>query len=100
MAAIIALSLLGYNVICFTHLDLGIFCHCQFSEQNKFSEIEISNTYCMTLHRLQMTEAALALSEQKGHNMGEQLAHVKAEKEEQRERQSRDRKKEQEVLID
>lgn len=54
----------------------------------------------MTLCRLQMTEAALALSEQKSHNMGEQLAQVKAEKEEQRERQSRDRKKEQEVLID
>lgn len=27
LAAIIALSLLGYNVICFSHLDLGIFCH-------------------------------------------------------------------------
>lgn len=47
-----------------------------------------------------MTEAALALSEQKNHNMGEQLAQVKAEKEEQRERQSRERKKEQEVLRD
>uniref|UniRef100_A0A3B4XW35 Leucine rich repeat containing 45 n=1 Tax=Seriola lalandi dorsalis TaxID=1841481 RepID=A0A3B4XW35_SERLL len=45
---------------------------------------------------LQMTEAALALSEQKNHNMGEVLTRVKAEKEEQRERQSRERKKEQE----
>ncbi|XP_022621747.1 leucine-rich repeat-containing protein 45 [Seriola dumerili] len=46
--------------------------------------------------KLQMTEAALALSEQKNHNMGELLTRVKAEKEEQRERQSRERKKEQE----
>ncbi|XP_031179807.1 leucine-rich repeat-containing protein 45 isoform X2 [Sander lucioperca] len=45
---------------------------------------------------LQMTEAALTLSEQKNHNMGELLTRVKAEKEEQRERQSRERKKEQE----
>ncbi|XP_034716016.1 leucine-rich repeat-containing protein 45 isoform X1 [Etheostoma cragini] len=46
--------------------------------------------------KLQMTEAALALSEQKNHNMAELLTRVKAEKEEQRERQSRERKKEQE----
>ncbi|XP_008277558.1 leucine-rich repeat-containing protein 45 [Stegastes partitus] len=46
--------------------------------------------------KLQMTEAALALSEQKNHNMGELLSRVKAEKEEQRERQSRERKKDQE----
>ncbi|XP_073346450.1 leucine-rich repeat-containing protein 45 [Pagrus major] len=46
--------------------------------------------------KLQMTEAALALSEQKNHNMGELLTRVKAEKEELRERQSRERKKEQE----
>ncbi|KAK9529933.1 hypothetical protein VZT92_011479 [Zoarces viviparus] len=46
--------------------------------------------------KLQMTEAALALSEQKNHNTGELLTRVKAEKEEQRERQSRERKKEQE----
>uniref|UniRef100_A0AAQ5X2E6 Leucine rich repeat containing 45 n=1 Tax=Amphiprion ocellaris TaxID=80972 RepID=A0AAQ5X2E6_AMPOC len=46
--------------------------------------------------KLQMTEAALALSEQKNQNMGELLSRVKAEKEEQRERQSRERKKEQE----
>lgn len=44
-----------------------------------------------------MTEAALALSEQKNHNMGELLTQVKVEKEEQWERQSRERKKEQEV---
>lgn len=50
--------------------------------------------------RLQMTEAALALSEQKNHNLGELLTRVKAEKEEQRERQSRERKKEQEVHTD
>lgn len=47
--------------------------------------------------RLQMTEAALALSEQKNHNMAELLTRVKAEKEEQRDRQSRERQKEQEV---
>ncbi|XP_068440001.1 leucine-rich repeat-containing protein 45 isoform X2 [Clinocottus analis] len=46
--------------------------------------------------KLQMTEAALALSEQKNHNIGELLIRVKAEKEEQRERQSRERRKEQE----
>lgn len=46
--------------------------------------------------KLQMTEAALALSEQKNNNLGELLTRVKAEKEEQRERQSRERKKEQE----
>ncbi|XP_059180421.1 leucine-rich repeat-containing protein 45 [Centropristis striata] len=46
--------------------------------------------------KLQMTEAALALSEQKNQNMGELLTRLKAEKEEQRERQSRERKKEQE----
>lgn len=46
--------------------------------------------------KLQMTEAALALSEQKNHNMGELLTRVKAEREEQRDRQSRERKKEQE----
>uniref|UniRef100_A0A3B4XVT4 Leucine rich repeat containing 45 n=1 Tax=Seriola lalandi dorsalis TaxID=1841481 RepID=A0A3B4XVT4_SERLL len=51
-----------------------------------------------SLTALQMTEAALALSEQKNHNMGEVLTRVKAEKEEQRERQSRERKKEQERL--
>ncbi|XP_047464791.1 leucine-rich repeat-containing protein 45 [Mugil cephalus] len=46
--------------------------------------------------KLQMTEAALALSEQKNHNMGELLSRVKAEKEEQKERQSRERKKDKE----
>ena len=49
------------------------------------------------LFRLQMTEAALALSDQKNHNMGELLTRVKAETEDLRERQSRERKKEQEV---
>uniref|UniRef100_UPI0037E7B4B7 leucine-rich repeat-containing protein 45 n=1 Tax=Semicossyphus pulcher TaxID=241346 RepID=UPI0037E7B4B7 len=49
--------------------------------------------------KLQMTEAALALSEQKSHNMGELLTRVKAEKEQQRERQSRERKKEQEDSV-
>ncbi|XP_033964014.1 leucine-rich repeat-containing protein 45 isoform X1 [Pseudochaenichthys georgianus] len=44
----------------------------------------------------QMTEAALALSEQKSHNLGELLTRVKAETQEQRERQSRERRKEQE----
>ncbi|XP_042363361.1 leucine-rich repeat-containing protein 45 [Plectropomus leopardus] len=46
--------------------------------------------------KLQMTEAALALSEQKNHNLGELLTRVKVEKEEQRERQSRERKQEHE----
>lgn len=46
-----------------------------------------------------MTEAALALAEQKNQNMGELLCRVKAEKEEQREQQSRLRKKEGEVRI-
>ncbi|XP_063748453.1 leucine-rich repeat-containing protein 45 isoform X2 [Eleginops maclovinus] len=46
--------------------------------------------------KLQMTEAALALSEQKNHNLGELLTRVKSEKEEQRDRQSRERKKDQE----
>lgn len=44
--------------------------------------------------KLQMTEAALALSEQKNHNMGELLTQVKVEKEEQLERWSREKKKE------
>lgn len=44
-----------------------------------------------------MTEAALTLSEQKNHNMGELLTRLKAEKEELHERQSRERKKEHEV---
>uniref|UniRef100_A0A8D3BLW2 Leucine rich repeat containing 45 n=1 Tax=Scophthalmus maximus TaxID=52904 RepID=A0A8D3BLW2_SCOMX len=47
-----------------------------------------------------MTEAALALSEQKNHNMKELLTRVKAEKEEQREQQSKERKKEQEVRLE
>ncbi|TNN49577.1 Leucine-rich repeat-containing protein 45 [Liparis tanakae] len=46
--------------------------------------------------KLQMTEAALAFSEQKSHDVGELLTRVKVEKEEQRERQSRERRKEQE----
>lgn len=46
-----------------------------------------------------MTEAALALSEQKNHNIAELLSRVKAEKEEQREQWSVERKKEQEVHI-
>uniref|UniRef100_A0A8D3BUQ5 Leucine rich repeat containing 45 n=1 Tax=Scophthalmus maximus TaxID=52904 RepID=A0A8D3BUQ5_SCOMX len=50
--------------------------------------------------KLQMTEAALALSEQKNHNMKELLTRVKAEKEEQREQQSKERKKEQEVRLE
>uniref|UniRef100_A0A669CI09 Leucine rich repeat containing 45 n=1 Tax=Oreochromis niloticus TaxID=8128 RepID=A0A669CI09_ORENI len=46
--------------------------------------------------KLQMTEAALALSEQKNQNMGELLSRLKAEKEEQREQHSKERKKEHE----
>lgn len=44
-----------------------------------------------------MTEAALALSEQKAQSMGEVLSRMKAEKEEQKEQQSRLRKKQEEV---
>ncbi|KAM4524557.1 leucine-rich repeat-containing protein 45 [Odontesthes bonariensis] len=44
--------------------------------------------------KLQMTEAAIALSEQKNQSMGELLSRVRAEKEEQKEHQSRVRKKE------
>ncbi|XP_043958616.1 leucine-rich repeat-containing protein 45 [Gambusia affinis] len=46
--------------------------------------------------KLQMTEAALALSEQKAQSMGEVLSRMKAEKEEQKEQQSRLRKKQEE----
>ncbi|XP_069564902.1 leucine-rich repeat-containing protein 45 [Brachyistius frenatus] len=46
--------------------------------------------------KLQMTEAALALSEQKKQNMGELLSRLNAEKEEQRKQQSEERTKEQE----
>ncbi|XP_053196929.1 leucine-rich repeat-containing protein 45 [Scomber japonicus] len=49
--------------------------------------------------KLQMTEAALTLSEQKNHNMGELLTRLKAEKEERRAQQSRERKKEQEDSV-
>uniref|UniRef100_A0A3B4GNM3 Leucine rich repeat containing 45 n=1 Tax=Pundamilia nyererei TaxID=303518 RepID=A0A3B4GNM3_9CICH len=49
-----------------------------------------------SLTALQMTEAALALSEQKNQNMGELLSRLKAEKEEQREQHSKARKKEHE----
>lgn len=48
----------------------------------------------LMLRRLQMVEAALALSEQKNHNLGELLTQVKVEKEEQLERWSREKKKE------
>ena len=60
----------------------------------------VTLTHDVMVCRLQMTEAALALSEQKNHNLGELLTRVKAEKEEQRERQSRERRKEQEVRTD
>ncbi|KAM3859345.1 leucine-rich repeat-containing protein 45 [Diretmus argenteus] len=49
--------------------------------------------------KLQMVEAALALSEQKNHNLGELLVRTKTEKEEQRERQSAERKKDQEESV-
>ncbi|XP_062269746.1 leucine-rich repeat-containing protein 45 isoform X2 [Platichthys flesus] len=49
--------------------------------------------------KLQMTEEALTLSEQKNVNMVELLTQVKVEKEEQMERQSRERKKEQEDCV-
>lgn len=52
------------------------------------------------LFRLQMTEAALALSEQKAHDLGELLTRVKLEKAELRDRQSREIQKEQEVFTD
>uniref|UniRef100_A0A7N8YNY9 Leucine rich repeat containing 45 n=1 Tax=Mastacembelus armatus TaxID=205130 RepID=A0A7N8YNY9_9TELE len=50
--------------------------------------------------KLQMTEAALALSEQKNHNMGQLLTRVRAEKEEQREQHITERNKKQEVWTD
>lgn len=53
-----------------------------------------SDSNRLMLCRLQMMEAALALSEQKNHNMGELLTQVKVEKEEQLERWSREKKKE------
>ncbi|XP_030019004.1 leucine-rich repeat-containing protein 45 [Sphaeramia orbicularis] len=46
--------------------------------------------------KLQMVEAALALSEQKNHNMGELLTRVKTVREDQRQQHNRDRKREQE----
>ncbi|XP_051522528.1 leucine-rich repeat-containing protein 45 isoform X2 [Myxocyprinus asiaticus] len=46
--------------------------------------------------KLQMTEAALALSEQKSHDLGELLTRVKMEKTDLRDRQSREIKKEHE----
>ncbi|XP_059386364.1 leucine-rich repeat-containing protein 45 [Carassius carassius] len=46
--------------------------------------------------KLQMTEAALALSEQKAHDLGELLTRVKLEKAELRDRQSREIKREHE----
>lgn len=46
--------------------------------------------------KLQMTEAALALSEQKGHDLGELLTRVKLEKAELRDRQSKEIKREHE----
>ncbi|XP_046888788.1 leucine-rich repeat-containing protein 45 isoform X2 [Hypomesus transpacificus] len=49
--------------------------------------------------KLQMTEAALTLSEQKNHNLQELLGRLKSEKDEQRNRQSRERKKEQEDSV-
>ncbi|XP_076005778.1 leucine-rich repeat-containing protein 45 isoform X1 [Genypterus blacodes] len=49
--------------------------------------------------KLQMMEASLTLTEQKNHNLGELLARVKNEKEELKQRQSRDRKKEQEDSV-
>ncbi|KAG2461112.1 LRC45 protein, partial [Polypterus senegalus] len=49
--------------------------------------------------RLQMTEAALALSEQKSHDLGEIISRVKQDKSEQKERHSREMKKEQEDSI-
>ncbi|KAK1162242.1 leucine-rich repeat-containing protein 45-like [Acipenser oxyrinchus oxyrinchus] len=49
--------------------------------------------------KLQMTEAALALSEQKSHDLGELLSRVKLEKSELKERQSREMNKEQKEAV-
>lgn len=46
-----------------------------------------------------MTEAALALSEQKVNNLGDLLTKTKAERTELMDRQSRELKKQQEVLL-
>uniref|UniRef100_A0A6Q2Z836 Leucine rich repeat containing 45 n=1 Tax=Esox lucius TaxID=8010 RepID=A0A6Q2Z836_ESOLU len=58
-----------------------------------------THTWHSSVFRLQMTEAALALSEQKKHNLGELLTRVKAEQDELKERQNRERKKEQEDSV-
>ncbi|XP_058848409.1 leucine-rich repeat-containing protein 45-like [Acipenser ruthenus] len=49
--------------------------------------------------KLQMTEAALALSEQNSHDLGELLSRVKLEKSELKERQSREMNKEQKEAV-
>uniref|UniRef100_A0A3Q4NA08 Leucine rich repeat containing 45 n=1 Tax=Neolamprologus brichardi TaxID=32507 RepID=A0A3Q4NA08_NEOBR len=73
-----------------------------FHKDTVFTEVSFSDCmlseegHHLLLCRLQMTEAALALSEQKNQNMGELLSRLKAEKEEQREQHSKDRKKEHE----
>uniref|UniRef100_A0A8P4KR64 Leucine rich repeat containing 45 n=1 Tax=Dicentrarchus labrax TaxID=13489 RepID=A0A8P4KR64_DICLA len=81
--------------------EMGRSSRCLFTFKSSMCSLNYSkkcsnSDYDVVMYRLQMTEAALALSEQKNHNMGELLTRVKAEKEEQRERQSRERKKEQE----
>ncbi|CAL8262468.1 unnamed protein product [Arctogadus glacialis] len=57
---------------------------------------ERKSTVIAITAKLQMVEAALALSEQKQQDLGEMLTRVRAEKEEQRGRQARERKKDQE----
>lgn len=52
----------------------------------------------MVLSRLQMAEAALALSEEKNNKMGDLLARLQMDTEEQREQHIREKEKEQEVL--
>uniref|UniRef100_A0AAX7SHD9 Leucine rich repeat containing 45 n=1 Tax=Astatotilapia calliptera TaxID=8154 RepID=A0AAX7SHD9_ASTCA len=60
-----------------------------FSQRSDQKSTTCLNTGLLILPAL-MTEAALALSEQKNQNMGELLSRLKAEKEEQREQHSKD----------
>lgn len=53
----------------------------------------------MILSRLHMTEAALALSEEKNRKVGELLAQLQMEIKEQREQQIREGKREQKVYV-
>lgn len=67
-----------------------------FNAENQRSTYSIVTNH-MILSRLHMTEAALALSEEKNHKVEELLAQLQMETEKQREQQIREGKREQEV---